>query len=111
MSRMLHTVFHKNQLGGGGLIAFWIIVVILDILVGFLAPTQSPCRRVSWYQLRISCPCLVLKSQLGLVSGITSRTHPLVSKTSAGACPQSHFWDSVEMHRLPSVVKTDIRSW
>ena len=30
---------------GGSLICFWIIVVILDILVGFLAPTRSPCRR------------------------------------------------------------------
>ena len=67
---------------GGGLIAFWIIVVILDILVGFLAPTQSPCRRASRYQPRVSCPSLVLKSQLGLVSGIASHAHPSASKTS-----------------------------
>ena len=97
----LNEVYVRNashsliKFGGGVSSAFWIILVILDILVGFLAPAQSPFRRASWYQPRISCPCLVLKSQLGLVFGITSRAHPSVSKTSVGACPQSHFWDSV----------------
>ena len=92
---------------------FWIIIVILDILVSFLAPAQSPWRRASsWYQPRVSCPSLVegqeLKSQLGLVSGIASHAHPSTSKTSARACPQSHFWASVETHHLSSVVKRDI---
>ena len=53
-------------------------------------------------------PSLILKSRLGLVSGIASHAHPSTSKTSAGACPPSHFWASVEIHCLSSVVKEDI---
>ena len=37
MSGTLHTVFHRNPWGVSS--TFWIIVAILDILVGFLAPT------------------------------------------------------------------------
>ena len=45
---------------------------------------------------------------IGLISGIASRAHPSTSKTSAGACVQSHFWVSVGMHHLSSTVKRDI---
>ena len=68
MFGMLHTVSHKIWWGFAS--AFLIILVILDILVGFLAPARGPCRRASWYQPRVSCPSLVLKSQLGLISSI-----------------------------------------
>ena len=59
----------------------------------------------------VSCPSLVLKPQLGLVSDIASHAHPSTSKTSEGTCPLRHFWASVKMRHLSSLVKRDIRSW
>ena len=90
--------------------AFWFIIVILDILVGFWGPLRV---HVEGHHSSdsVSCPSLVLKPQLGLVSDIASHAHPSTSKTSEGTCPLRHFWASVKMRHLSSLVKRDIRSW
>ena len=107
MSGTLHSLSQKFV---GVSSTFWIIIVILDILVGFWGPLKV---HVEGHHTsdRVSCPSLLLKSESDLISGIASRAYPSTSKTSAGACPRSHFWASVKMCCLSSVVKRDIRSW